>query len=260
MIIIANRVDLNCDMGESFGAYKIGLDEEAIKHISSANIACGFHAGDPRVMACTIDLALAHGVAPGAHPGFPDLLGFGRRKLEATPEEIKNYVIYQVGALQAFARTRGTVLQHVKPHGALYNTAAGDIKIARALAEAVYSLDKNLVFLVLAGSELERAAREVGLRYAREVFADRNYNSDGTLVCRSEPCSVITDSAAAAARMVEIITTGRIKAIDGTSFSVQADSICVHGDTPGAINHIINLRRTLSEAGIAVVPMAELVG
>lgn len=259
MIAINKQVDLNCDMGESFGAYKLGLDEEAIKYISSANIACGFHAGDPQVMARTVDLALAHGVALGAHPAYPDLPGFGRRKMETTPEEIKNYIIYQVGALQAFAHSRGAKLQHVKPHGALYNTAAADKKIARALAEAVYSLDKNLIFMVLAGSEMEKAAREVGLRYACEVFADRNYNCDGTLVCRSRPGSVITDSAAAATRMVEIITTGKIKAIDGATFPVQADSICVHGDTPGAIEHMVNLRRVLKEAGIEVIPMGEFI-
>lgn len=259
MININNRVDLNCDMGESFGAYKIGLDEEAIKYISSANIACGFHAGDPQVIARTVDMAVAHGVALGAHPAYPDLSGFGRRKMEITPAELKNYIIYQTGALQAFARSKGTRLQHVKPHGALYNTAAVDKPIARALAEAVYSLDKNLIFMVLADSEMERAAREIGLRYAREVFADRNYNCDGTLVCRSEPCSVITDSVEAAHRMVEIITTGQIKAIDGTTFPVQLDSICVHGDTPGSIEHMINLRRALNEAGIEVTPMGEFI-
>ncbi|SFR13198.1 LamB/YcsF family protein [Desulfoscipio geothermicus] len=250
---------MNCDMGESFGAYKIGLDEEAVKYISSANIACGFHAGDPRVMAHTVDLAVTHGVGVGAHPSYPDLMGFGRRKMEVTPAEIKNYIIYQAGALQAFARVRGAKLQHVKPHGALYNAASVDKKIARAIAEAIYELDRDLIFMVLAGSEMESAAREVGLRYAREVFADRNYNSDGTLVSRSHPQSVIKDSAEAAQRMVEIITTGRIKAIDGTAFSVQADSICVHGDTPGAVEHMINLRRALEEAGIKVIPMGDFI-
>ncbi len=247
-------------MGESFGAYKTGFDEEVIRYISSANIACGFHAGDPQVMARTVDLAVTHGVAMGAHPSYPDLMGFGRRKMEATQEEIKNYVTYQTGALLAFARTRGAGLQHVKPHGALYNTAAVDKKVARAVAEAIYILDSNLVLLVLAGSEMERAALEVGLRYAREVFADRHYNSDGTLVSRNHPQSVITDSDEAAKRMIEIITTGRIKTIDGASFPVKADSICVHGDTPGAAGHLINLRRALGEAGIEVAPMGKFVG
>lgn len=260
MIDISGRVDLNCDMGESFSTYKLGLDEEAIKYISSANIACGFHAGDPQVMARTVDLALAHGVAPGAHPSYPDLLGFGRRKMEATADEIRNYVIYQVGALQAFAGSRGVRLQHVKPHGALYNTAAVDKKVARALAEAIYSLDKDLILMVLAGAETENAARTIGLRYAREVFADRNYNCDGTLVCRSHPRSVIANPAEAAARMVEIITSGRIKAIDGTSFPVEVDSICVHGDTPGAVEHIISLRRSLEETGITVLSMSKFIG
>ncbi len=246
-------------MGESFGAYKIGLDEEAVKYISSANIACGFHAGDPQVMARTVDLAATHGVAVGAHPSYPDLMGFGRRNMEATPGEIKNYIIYQTGALQAFARARGAGLQHVKPHGALYNTAAVDKKVARAVAEAIYTLDKNLIFMVLAGSEMERAAREVGLKYASEVFADRHYNGDGTLVSRSHPGAVITDTVEAAARLTEIITTGRIKAIDGTSFPVRADSICVHCDTPGAVEHIIALRRALKGAGIEVAPMGEFI-
>lgn len=246
-------------MGESFGAYKMGLDEEAVNYISSANIACGFHAGDPQVMARTVDLALARGVAVGAHPSYPDLMGFGRRKMEATPGEIKNYIIYQAGALHAFARARGARLQHVKPHGALYNTAAVDKKIARAIAEAIYALDRNLIFMVLANSEMERAAREVGLRCAREVFADRHYNSDGTLVSRSHPQSVITDSVEAAKRMIEIITTSRIKAIDGASFPVKVDSICVHCDTPGAIEHVINLGQALKGAGIEVVSMGEFI-
>jgi len=246
-------------MGESFGAYKMGLDEQAVNYISSANIACGFHAGDPQVMARTVDLAVARNVAVGAHPSYPDLMGFGRRKMEATPAEIKNYIIYQAGALHAFARARGARLQHVKPHGALYNTAAVDKKIARAIAEAIYELDRNLIFMVLANSEMERAAREVGLRYAREVFADRHYNSDGTLVSRSQPQSVITDSVEAAKRIIEIITKGLIKAIDGASFPAKADSICVHGDTSGAIEHMIALRQALKGEGIEVVPMGDFI-
>lgn len=247
-------------MGESFGAYRLGLDEEAVKYITSANIACGFHAGDPMVMARTVDLAVTHGVAVGAHPAYPDLQGFGRRFLEATPGEIKNYILYQVGALQAFAQARGAKLQHVKPHGALYNAASVDLKIARAIAEAIYELDKNLIFMTLANSEMERAAKEVGLKYAREVFADRHYNGDGTLVSRSQPQSVIKDSVEATARMIEIITSGQIKAIDGTSFAVKADSICVHGDTPGALEHIRHLRQAFKKAGVEVVSMGESIG
>lgn len=246
-------------MGESFGTYKLGLDEEAVKYISSANIACGFHAGDPQVMAQTVGLAVARGVAVGAHPAYPDLLGFGRRYMEATPGEIKNYILYQVGALHAFARARGTRLQHVKPHGALYNVAATDKNIARAIAEAIYNIDSNLIFMTLANSEMERAAGEIGLKFAREVFADRHYNGNGTLVPRNHPLGVIKDAAEAAARMIEIITTGHIKAIDGTSFPVTIDSICVHGDTPGAIEHMINLRNSLSLAKIEVVPMGEFI-
>jgi len=256
---IKNKIDLNCDMGESFGAYKLGLDEEAVKYISSANIACGFHAGDPQVIARTVDLAAGQGVALGAHPSYPDLMGFGRRSMEATPAEIKNYVIYQTGALSAFALSRGVRLQHVKPHGALYNTAAVNIKVARAIAQAIYSVDPDLIFLVLANSEMEKAARETGLRYAREVFADRHYNSDGTLLSRSHPESVIKDSVEVSERLIEIITTGRIKAFDGASFPVAADSVCLHGDTPGAVEHMRCLRKSLKAAGIEVKPMRELV-
>lgn len=250
---------MNCDLGESFGAYKLGLDEEAVKYISSANIACGFHAGDPQVMARTVGLAAARGVAVGAHPAYPDLLGFGRRYMEAAPGEIKNYIIYQVGALQAFARARGTRLQHVKPHGALYNAAATDKNIARAIAEAIYAIDKNLIFMTLANSEMERAAGEFGLKFASEVFADRHYNGDGTLVPRNHPQSIIKDSVAAAARLIEIITTGRVKAIDDSSFPVKVDSICVHGDTPGAVEQMINLRNSLKLAKIEVVPLGEFI-
>lgn len=246
-------------MGESFATYQLGLDEEAVKYISSANIACGFHAGDPQVMAQTVNLAVNCGVAVGAHPSYPDLLGFGRRYMEAAPGEIKNYVIYQVGALQAFARVRGTGLQHVKPHGALYNVAAADKNIARAIAEAIYEIDSNLIFMTLANSEMEKAAGEIGLKFAREVFADRHYNGDGTLVPRSHPQSVIKNSAETTARLIEIITTGRIKTINGTSFPVKVDSICVHGDTPGAIEHMINLRNSLKLNKIDVVPLCEFI-
>jgi len=256
---VNNKVDLNCDMGESFGAYKLAMDEEAIKYITSANIACGYHAGDPQVMAQTVDMALTHGIGLGAHPGYPDLMGFGRRKMDVAPGEMKNYFIYQIGALQAFASSKGVKLQHVKPHGALYNTAAVDKELARALAQVIYNLDKDLIFMVLANSEMEWAAEEIGLKYAREIFADRHYNSDGTLVSRSNPQSVIKNSDEAAKRLVKVIKTGQIEALDGTSFPVKADSICVHGDTPGAIQHMINLRQSLEEAGIDVISMGKFI-
>lgn len=246
-------------MGESFGVYKLGLDEEAIKYISSANIACAYHAGDPHVMLRTVELAVNHGVGIGVHPGYPDLIGFGRRVMDVKPNEVKNYIIYQVGALYAFTRVKGAKLQHVKPHGQLYNTAAVDSKIARALAEAIYDFDKNLIFMVLANSEMEKAAKEIGLRYASEVFADRNYASNGTLLPRSHPQSVIKDSLAAANRMVKIIKTGQIEAIDGTRFQIKADSICVHGDTPGAIQHMVNLCQALREAGIEIASIGSFI-
>ncbi len=253
------RVDLNCDMGESFGMYKLGLDEEAVKYITSANIACGFHAGDAQVMDKTVSLAKTQGVAVGAHPSYPDLQGFGRRKMDATPQEVKNYMIYQIGALQAFAKSHGVKLQHVKPHGAVYNTAAVDHQLARAIAEAIYQVDKDLIFLTLAGSEMEKAAAEVGLKSACEVFADRNYNSNGTLLSRKKPGAVITDSEEVGKRVVDMVVKGQIIACDGTVLPVKADSICVHGDTPGAIEHIKHIRQALENANVNVTSMGNFI-
>ncbi len=249
------RVDLNCDMGESFGCYKLGLDEEAIRYISSANIACGFHAGDPHVMKKTVKMAKEFGVGVGAHPGYPDLLGFGRRRIEADPSEIKDYILYQVGALKAYCDYFQVPLQHVKPHGALYNDAGADPKLARAIAEAVYGVDRNLVFLVLAGSEMEKAGREVGLKTACEVFGDRNYNADGSLVSRKLPNAILKDEDEVARRVVRMITEGRVKAVDGEDIDVQVDSICVHGDTQGAVQFIRRIRRDLEEAGVKITPL-----
>ena len=254
---MAVKIDLNCDMGESFGIYKMGLDEEVIKHISSANVACGFHAGDPMWMRHTVRLAEEHGVAVGAHPSFPDLNGFGRRNMSVEPEEAKNDVIYQVGALSAF--TAGGKLQHVKPHGAMYNQAVSDEALARAICEAVLEVDEDMVLLVLAGSPWERTAADMGLRVAREIFADRAMNPDGSLVSRSREGSVIHDVEEVVERSLRMVTESRAVAITGEEMEVEAESLCLHGDTPGAVEMAKTLERQLRASGVDIVPVAQIV-
>jgi len=253
------EIDLNCDVGESFGAYKLGFDEEIIKHVSSVNIACGFHAGDPAVMQQTIKLAKTYGVKVGAHPGYPDLPGFGRRNMAMTPEEVKSCLIYQIGALQAFARVEGLELQHVKPHGALYNMAVENPQLAQAIAEAVRSLDEGLILVVLAGSAWVNIAKEQGLRVAGEAFADRAYSADGSLVPRSQPGAVINDRKEVAERVIRMIEEGRAKAITGEDITIKADTICLHGDTPGILELAIHLRGALQDRGINIAPLEEVV-
>lgn len=248
------RVDLNCDLGESFGAYKIGLDGEVIPYISSANIACGFHASDPVVMAHTVAMAKEHGCSVGAHPGFPDLMGFGRRQMQITPEEAKDYIIYQVGALAAFCRSQGIRLHHVKPHGALYNMAAVDDSLARAICEGIYAVDPELVLLGLAGSELLKAAEDIGLRYASEVFADRAYNEDGTLVSRKLPGAVITDEALAVQRVLRMVNEQKVTSITGKDITIRPDSICVHGDNQKALQFVQKIRDALIKEQIEIKP------
>jgi UPF0271 protein len=227
-------VDLNCDIGESFGAWTLGADADVLSHVTSANIACGFHAGDPGTMRKTVDLALERGVAIGAHPGLPDLAGFGRRVIEVTPGEAYEMVVYQVGALAAFAAARGARLAHVKPHGALYNMAATRAPLADAIARAVRDVDRALMLFGLAGSRLIAAARSAGIVAVEEVFADRRYAADGTLVSRSEKGAVIDDTGLAVRQAVRMVREGKVTAIDGTEVRVHADTICIHGDTPGA--------------------------
>ncbi|MDF2521638.1 MAG: hypothetical protein K0R84_2266, partial [Clostridia bacterium] len=205
-----NFVDLNSDVGESFGAYKLGLDEEVLKHVSSVNIACGWHAGDSLVMEKTIALAKDNRLGIGAHPGYPDLMGFGRRNMDITAIEARTYIIYQVGALSAFAKATGVQLQHVKLHGAFYNTVSANAKLAEAVAKAIYDVDKDLIVMALAGSELVKASRELGLKVAEEVFADRAYNSDGSLVSRKIPGSVIHDKDLAIERVKRMVTEGKV--------------------------------------------------
>lgn len=247
------KVDFNCDLGEGFGTYRLGNDEEIMPYISSANIACGFHAGDPVIMKRTVSLAEKASVAIGAHPSFPDLQGFGRRDMQLTPEEIRSYTTYQIGALKAF--TRNKKLQHVKAHGALYNMAVNDEKIARAFAEGVYEADPDLILVGLAGSVWLKAGKEARLRVASEVFADRALSPDGTLVPRSQPGSIITDEDEVVKRALKIITEGKVAAINGKEAAVKGDTICLHGDTPGAAKIARKLYEAFRAAGVQIAPM-----
>ncbi|WP_297471285.1 5-oxoprolinase subunit PxpA [Thermococcus sp.] len=253
------KVDLNSDLGESFGRYKLGLDEEVMKFISSANVATGWHAGDPLVMRRTVRLAKENGVAVGAHPGYPDLLGFGRRYMNLSPEEARNYILYQIGALYAFVRAEGVELQHVKPHGALYNALVREEELARAVIEGIADFDRNLIFVTLSGSRLAQIAEELGVNVAHEVFADRAYNPDGTLVPRSKPGAVIHDKEEIAERVVSMVKDGGVKAINGEWVELKVDTICVHGDNPKAVEIAKAVREALEGEGVKVVPMGEFV-
>lgn len=253
------KVDLNSDLGESFGAYTIGMDSEILKFVSSANVACGFHAGDPLVMEETVRMAKEAGVAVGSHPGFPDLMGFGRRNMVCSPKEAKAYVKYQLGALLAFTQAQGLKLQHCKPHGALYNMAAKDKALAMAIAEAIREVDDEIIFLGLANSEMINAAKEAGLRVASEVFADRAYQADGTLVPRSQPGAVIHDTKEAIARTIRMVKEGKVTAISGEEVPLAVDSICVHGDNPSALAFVDNIRCKLIAEGVEIVPLSQIV-
>lgn len=255
------QVDLNCDMGESFGAYTMGMDEEVLPHITSANIACGFHAGDPQVLDRTVKMAGSFGVGIGAHPGFPDLMGFGRRNMDCTLEEIRNYVIYQVGAVQAFCKVHGLRLQHVKPHGSLYNMSVGNEGIARAIVEAVASVDPGLILVALAGKAagvMERIAGESGVRLALEAFPDRAYTAEGTLVSRRLPGAVIEDPLEASERAVRMAAEGCIMAADGTPIPLKVHTLCVHGDNPAAVDLVRTIRTALETSGVQVLPMGSM--
>ena len=249
------RVDLNCDLGESFGAYTLGHDELVMPHVTSANIACGFHAGDPSVMRDTVGLAVKHGVAIGAHPGFSDLVGFGRRELPATPQEVEDLVAYQVGALAGVAAAAGARLRHVKPHGALYNMAARDQGLANAIARATLAVDRHLVLVGLSGSSLLEAGRNVGLAVASEVFADRAYDANGALVSRSRRGAVLTEPAEVVERALHMVREGAVAAATGERVDLRADTICVHGDTSGAADLAGRLRSALETAGVRVVAL-----
>jgi UPF0271 protein len=249
------HVDLNADIGESFGIYRIGNDELLLRCITSANIACGFHAGDPSVMRSTIRLAARAGVSVGAHPGFDDLGGFGRREIDAAPQEITDLVLYQIGALAAIAKAEGLTLQHVKPHGALYNMSVRRVDVAEAIATAVASFDESLILIGLPGSELLSAAARLGLRVAAEGFADRSYEPDGSLTLRTAADAVVTDPGRAADRAVLMVRDGKIVTRDRSVLSVKIDTICVHGDTPDAAGLAGAVRSMLEQAGVAVAPL-----
>lgn len=253
------KVDLNADLGESFGNYKCGMDEEVIQYVSSVNVACGFHASDPVVMSETVKLAKKTNVAVGAHPGYPDLVGFGRRNMAASPKEVKAMVQYQIGALQAFCKAAHIEMQHVKPHGAMYNMAAKDEKLAHAIAEAIYEVDSGLILLGLSGSQLIRAGKETGLRTASEVFADRAYQADGTLVPRSREGAVIENEEIAVRRTIRMVQEGVVTSIDGTEIPIKADSICLHGDGKKAVVFAGMLQKKLTEADVTIVPITQVI-
>ncbi|UOE36314.1 LamB/YcsF family protein [Hymenobacter monticola] len=243
-------VDLNCDMGESFGAWTLGNDEALLPFITSANIACGFHAGDPGVMKRTVRAALRHGVALGAHPGLPDLVGFGRRNLDISAEEAFDMTVYQLGALHAVAQAEGGRLHHLKPHGALYNMAATNAALAQAIAEAVYKVQPELVLYGLANSELTRAGEQLGLRTAHEVFADRTYQANGILTPRRQPDALITDADQAIAQVLQMVQTGTVRSQQGTEVALRADTVCLHGDGAHALEFARRLHQELRAAGV----------
>ena len=250
-------IDLNSDLGESFGAWTMGMDEEVMNHISSSNIACGWHAGDPEVMLRTVRAAKARDVAVGAHPGYPDLLGFGRRNIACTPDEMCSYTLYQAGALAGICASEGVELQHIKPHGAMYNQAAKDPKLAAAIARAVKNLGSEIILVGLAGSAFEAAAAEQNVPFAAEAFADRGYMPDGSLVPRDKPGAFIHDPDEAAARMLKLVREGTIETPDGQTLKLKAHTICMHGDDPEAVKMAKIVKATLEKNGVSVKNLRE---
>jgi len=254
------QIDINCDLGESYGAFRVGNDARIMPHITSANIACGFHAGDPTTMAQTINLAKKHSVAFGAHPGYADLLGFGRREMQLTSEEVKNYTIYQISALQGFAKAAGASLQHVKPHGALYNKAAKDEETSKGIVGAVKALDDKLIIFAPPKSVLANVAVDSGLRIAYEVFADRAYNADGSLVSRKQPNAIIKEPRRVVERAVNIVMKKAVLASNSEVVNLgEVHTICVHGDTPSAVRLVEALKKGLIKAGVEVKPAGSFV-
>ncbi|MCK9364257.1 MAG: 5-oxoprolinase subunit PxpA [Syntrophales bacterium] len=249
------KIDINCDMGESFGAYTLGMDGEVIKHISSANIACGYHAGDPQVMSKTVKLAWENGVAVGAHPGYPDLVGFGRRNMDCTPAEVRDFVIYQVAALNGFCSLHGAKMQHVKPHGNLYNMSVGNENLSRAIAEAIAAVDRNLIWVVLGGAQAPLArkiADAAGIRVAFEAFPDRTYDPDGKLTSRKRPGAVIEDPKRSVEQALRMAIDGEVIAVDGSRLQMEIHTLCLHGDNPSAVKHTQAIRLALETEGIGV--------
>ncbi len=255
---MGRKVDLNSDLGESFGAYTIGMDDEVIKLVSSANIACGFHASDPVVMKHTVECAAAAGIGIGAHPGFPDLMGFGRRNMNISPKEAYAYVTYQLGALSAFCTQQGRKIQHVKPHGALYNMAGKDYALAEGICRAVYDLDPGIILLGLSGSQMINAGRDIGLKCANEFFADRAYEDDGSLRARSKEGAMIEDENEAIERVVKVLKTGTVTTYSGNDIELKIDSICVHGDNAHALEFVRTIRERLGTEGIEIAPLSKV--
>ena len=253
------QVDLNCDLGESFGRYTLGLDEQVIPLITSANVACGYHASDPLVMGQTVELAKKAGIHVGAHPGYPDLQGFGRRNMDVSPSETKAYTMYQLGALDAFCKSKGVKMQHVKPHGAMYNMAGKDYALAKGIAEAIYEYDKDLIVMALASGQLVQAAKDLGLRVAKEYFTDRAYEPDGSLVNRRKEGAMITDEEEAIERAIRMVKEHKVRAIDGTDIELSAESICVHGDGAKALEFVKKIRSAFEAEGIRICPLAEII-
>ncbi|MFQ3544001.1 5-oxoprolinase subunit PxpA [Halobacillus rhizosphaerae] len=251
-------VDINCDMGESFGTYKIGQDEEILKYVTSANIACGFHAGDPAVMRKTVQQALDTNTGIGAHPGFPDLTGFGRRAIDVTGQEAYDMVVYQIGALQAFVQAEGGVLQHVKPHGALFNMAAKQPNLAEAIAEAVYKVNPELILFGLAGSELVKAGKNTGLKTASEVFSDRTYQSDGSLTSRKEPDALITNQEKAVEQVIRMVKENKVMTLQKEDIDIKAQTICIHGDGEHALEFAEFITDALKNSDIAITNIRKI--
>jgi UPF0271 protein len=251
------KVDLNCDMGESFGVYRMGNDEAILDYITSTNIACGFHAGDPATMRKTVQLALEKNVGIGAHPGLQDLVGFGRRNISLSPQEAYDLVVYQIGALSGFVQAEGGKMQHVKAHGALYNMAAQNAGLSEAIAEAVYKIDPELILFGLSGSELVKAGKKIGLRTANEVFSDRTYQADGSLTPRTQPNALITDTATALEQVIRMVKEQKVMSTQRQEIQIKADTICIHGDGATALDFAAAISSSLADAGIDIIKVEE---
>ncbi len=254
-----NRIDINCDMGESYGRYTLGMDEEVIRLISSANVGCGFHAGDPHVMRKTVASAKENGVGVGAHPGLPDLLGFGRRFLDVTPAELEDFFVYQIGALKAFCVAAGVTLEHVKAHGVLSGMAEKNTEMAEAICRAISTIDKDIIWLTYSGTKTRPIAESLGLQVVEECYADRAYNEDLLLVSRKEAGAVIKDVKEIQRRILQLVKEGTITTIDGQVLDMSCQSICVHGDTLGALDMVRKIRSALEENNVEIKPLRSFV-
>ncbi len=248
-------IDLNCDLGEGFGRYTLCNEEDIIPLVSSINIACGWHGGDPLIMDKTIKIANKHNVSVGAHPGFFDLMGFGRRNIDVTEEEARLYTLYQLGAFSGICRSNNIKVQHLKPHGALYNMASIDARIARGICSALYSFDKNIILIAPFNSKLALEGKKIGLLVANEFFADRAYNLDGSLVSRRIEGSILTDTEVILSRIIRVIMEKKIETIKGIDIDIHCDSICVHGDTPNSLEILKVIQRELTKRDIKIKPL-----